>query len=167
MSKLQLLAWNFFITCRVYYLFRIESGYFFSRYRNSIQSLWTSRSYIFHILQHFETRICSFTHFKVLHLAALLSSTLSREQNWVYSFNHPSDIKWVSTFCSYYISWANNKQWNITKRCFSYEVTLLCIESDICWWLRKIVWRQMFTAEFETSTSKQCGVLQHINIDHV
>ncbi len=43
-----------------------------------IQNLQTSQGYIFHILQHFTTKLCNFTKFKMLFNAVIMNFTISK-----------------------------------------------------------------------------------------
>jgi hypothetical protein len=56
-----------------------------------IQNLQISQGYIFRILQHFATKLCNFTHFNMLFLAAVMDNgfcSSCRDQNLFYSWNH-------------------------------------------------------------------------------
>jgi hypothetical protein len=64
---------------------------FTTRKYKYLQNLQTSQGYIFLILQHLATNLCSFTHSKTLFLAVMLDFVLLAwlDQNLVYSWNHP------------------------------------------------------------------------------
>ena len=49
----------------------------FCAYKN-IQNLQTSQGYIFHILQHFTTKLCNFTNFNMLFNTVVLNFTISK-----------------------------------------------------------------------------------------
>jgi hypothetical protein len=49
-----------------------QKWYFLTRNSKNIQNLQTSHCYIFPILQHFATKLCNFTNFKMLFLAVVV-----------------------------------------------------------------------------------------------
>jgi uncharacterized protein YbcV (DUF1398 family) len=66
-----------------------------------IQNLRTSQGYIFLILQQFATKLCNFTHFKMLFPAMVYNGFLSSclDQNFVYTWNHPLMVNGCKFFC--------------------------------------------------------------------
>jgi hypothetical protein len=72
----------------------IKNGYFSQAECKYIQNLGTSQGYIFLILQHFATKLCNFTHFKILFPAMVMVSFFlsTVDQNFVYSWNHPFPV---------------------------------------------------------------------------
>jgi hypothetical protein len=53
-----------------------ESGAFSRAQYKLIQNLRTLQGYIFHILQHFATKLCNFTNFNMLFLAVVMDFVL-------------------------------------------------------------------------------------------
>jgi hypothetical protein len=65
------IAWSMHLGCCHTWA---ERGAFSSAWYKLIQNLQISQGYIFRILQHFATKFCKFTNFKMLFLAAMMQA---------------------------------------------------------------------------------------------
>jgi hypothetical protein len=79
------IAWSMHLGCCHIWA---ESGAFSSAWYKLIQNLQISQGYIFRILQHFATKFCKYTNFKMLFLAAVMQAFPKNSiLNWVLKLN--------------------------------------------------------------------------------